>query len=88
MADLSVIEFKIHIVKRILITWCVYFVVVFPLFSEQKVLEWKENNVVPMQSVEADLDDLIGMKEFFQDVRIVGIGETTHGTGDFIKLKD
>jgi erythromycin esterase-like protein len=41
-----------------------------------------------MQSVEADLDDLIGMKEFFQDVRIVGIGETTHGTGDFIKLKD
>jgi hypothetical protein len=54
MADLSVIEFKIHIVKRILITWCVYFVVVFPLFSEQKVLEWLENNVVLTQSVDAE----------------------------------
>ena len=66
MANLSVIEFKIHKMKRILITWCVYFVVVFPLISEQKVLEWLEKNVVPMQSVEAetDLDDLIGLKEF------------------------
>lgn len=27
------------------------------------------------------------MIEFFQDVRIVGIGEATHGTGDFFKLK-
>ncbi len=66
MANLSVIEFKIHKMKRILITWCVYFVFVFPLISEQKVLEWLEKNVVPMQSVEAetDLDDLIGLKEF------------------------
>ena len=75
--------------KRILITWCVYFVVVFPLFSEQKILEWLENNVVSIQSIEAesDLDDLIAIKEFFQDVRIVGIGEATHGPGDFFKLK-
>ncbi len=75
--------------KKILVAWCVYFVVVLPLFSQQKVLEWLENNVVPIQSVEreTDFDDLIGIREFFQDVRIVGIGEATHGTGDFFKVK-
>lgn len=42
-----------------------------------------------MTSVEAEteLDDLTGLKEFFQYVRIVGIGEATHGLGDiFFKL--
>lgn len=75
--------------KKIVLTCCAYFLVVFPLFSQQKVLDWLGNNAVPIQSVEADtgLDDLMAMKTFFQEVKLVGMGEATHGTRDFFKLK-
>lgn len=69
--------------KKIVTTWYACFLLVFPLFSQQKVLDWLENNAVPIQSVEADtgLIDLMAMKTFFQEVKLVGMGEQRMGPG-------
>jgi erythromycin esterase len=35
----------------------------------------------------ADLDDLEPLRDYFEDVRVVGMGESTHGTREFFRFK-
>ncbi len=55
---------------------------------EQVKLRLKEI-AYPLRTVSADdnTDDLQPLKEAFKGVRIVGLGESTHGTRDFFQLK-
>jgi len=50
---------------------------------------WLEQNTVPLQSVRpgADDDDLQPLSPMFADVRIVGLGEATHGTKEFNTMR-
>jgi erythromycin esterase len=46
-------------------------------------------NWIPMRTVEAGngFEDLKPLKQFFKDVRFVGLGEETHGTREFFQFK-
>jgi erythromycin esterase len=51
--------------------------------------EWLSRQAIPLRAVEAGsgFDDLAPLKPLFRDVRIVGLGEATHGTREFFQFK-
>ena len=53
------------------------------------VHDWLGRQAIPLRSVEAGsgFDDLAPLKPLFEDVRIVGLGEATHGTREFFQFK-
>jgi erythromycin esterase len=53
------------------------------------VHEWLSQKAIPLRAVEAGngFDDLAPLKPLFEDVRIVGLGEATHGTREFFQFK-
>jgi len=53
------------------------------------VHDWLGRQAMPLRSVEAGsgFDDLAPLKPLFKDVRIVGLGEATHGTREFFQFK-
>ena len=57
--------------------------------SDREVVEWLQSRAIPLQSVVAGsgFDDLQPLKRIWKDVRVVGLGEATHGTREFSQLK-
>jgi erythromycin esterase len=57
--------------------------------NTEAVTKWLSSRAVPLQSIEAGhgSDDLKPLKSVFQNVRIVGLGEDTHGTREFFQFK-
>jgi erythromycin esterase len=55
----------------------------------QAVTQWLKAHAIPLKSVEAGhgFDDLKPLKKVFANVRIVGLGEATHGTREFFQFK-
>jgi len=51
--------------------------------------QWIRSNAIPLDSVEAGrgFRDLQPLKKLFKDVRIVGLGEATHGSREFFQFK-
>ncbi len=52
-------------------------------------LKWLTDNSHPIQSVDAgsDMADLQPLKTILKDVQVVGLGEATHGTSEFARVK-
>jgi erythromycin esterase len=57
--------------------------------ESDEVSKWFASHAIPLKSVEAKeaFDQLKPLKEVLRDVRIVGLGEETHGTHEFFQLK-
>ncbi|HET9055390.1 MAG TPA: erythromycin esterase family protein [Chitinophagaceae bacterium] len=55
----------------------------------QKIIQWLTTNSITLNSVSAGsgFDDLLPLKEILKDVQYVGLGEATHGTSEFFKMK-
>lgn len=55
----------------------------------EAVTKWLSNNAIPLSNVEAGsgFADLRPLKKVFRDVRIVGLGEATHGAREFFQFK-
>jgi erythromycin esterase len=53
------------------------------------VTKWLKASAVPLNSVEAGhgFDDLRPLKKTLKDVRLVGLGEATHGSREFFQFK-
>jgi erythromycin esterase len=53
------------------------------------VTEWVANGLVPLRSIAPGMsfDDLDHLKRTLRDVRVVGLGESTHGTREFFQVK-
>ncbi len=53
------------------------------------VHDWLARQAIPLRSIEAGsgFDDLAPLKLLFKDVRIVALGEATHGTREFFQFK-
>jgi len=60
-----------------------------PWSATPKEIDWLKNNIKPLTSDEPgnDFDDLAELESFFKDVKIVGLGEATHGTREFFRMK-
>jgi len=57
--------------------------------NEDAETEALKKNLIPITTVEAGsgLDDLMPLKEILKDKKIIAIGEATHGTSEFFKMK-
>ena len=60
-----------------------------PWSATSEEFNWLKNNIKPLTSDEpgTDFDDLVELESFFKDVKIVGLGEATHGTREFFRMK-
>ena len=54
-----------------------------------EIAAWLQDQVVPFDTCEPgqDYEDLMPLKEMIGDARIVSLGEATHGTSEFFKMK-
>ena len=59
------------------------------LTKVKAISKWLKNNAVMLKTVEAGngFSDLKIFKTILKDVRIVGVGEATHGASEFFKFK-
>jgi erythromycin esterase len=59
------------------------------LENEQTIIDWLQRHVIPIQHVEAGngFADLQPLKTILKDIKVVGLGETTHGTREMFQLK-
>ncbi len=59
------------------------------LVQTQAVREWLANHAIPLKSVRAGagFDDLKMLKSVLKNVRIVGLGEASHGQREFFQFK-
>lgn len=80
----------------ILIVWLTLFSTGFivaqqdsAIISDQEVISWLKQNAVPIKTIEAgnDFKDLQPLKKTLKDVKIVALGESTHGTSELFKMK-
>ncbi len=57
--------------------------------NEKAIINWIEQNAIPVQHVETGngFADLQPLKQMLKDVKVVGLGETTHGTHEIFQLK-
>ncbi len=57
--------------------------------KQQAVVKWLIDGSIPIKTVEAGngFADLQPLKKIFKDVRIVGLGEQTHGSREFFQFK-
>jgi erythromycin esterase len=58
--------------------------------AEQKlILSWLQTKAIPIKHLEAGngFADLQPLKKIFQQVKVVGLGEATHGTREFFQMK-
>lgn len=60
-----------------------------PVLPAKDEIKWLKANVIPLKSVEPNdpLDDLTKLKKIIGNRRIVALGEGTHGTKEFFKMK-
>lgn len=54
-----------------------------------EIVNWLQENAIPFNTAEpgSGFDDLMPLKEVIGDARIVALGEATHGTSEFFKMK-
>ena len=59
------------------------------LINDQEVISWLKENAQPLNTIEAGngYNDLSAYEEILKEVSVVGLGESTHGTSEFFKLK-
>lgn len=59
------------------------------VINDQEVVSWFRENAQPLNTIDAgnDHSDLNAFKEILKDVKVVGLGESTHGTSEFFKMK-
>ena len=57
--------------------------------DEQAIVAWLQQNAIPLRHIEAGngFADLQPLKRILADARVVGLGETTHGTREFFQIK-
>lgn len=57
--------------------------------NDRAIIQWLQENMIPLQHKEAGngFADLQPLKPLLQGAKIVGIGETTHGTHEFLQLR-
>ena len=57
--------------------------------TESNLTTELKENLIPLKTVEAEsgFEDLMPLKEILKDKRIIGMGEATHGTSEFFKMK-
>jgi erythromycin esterase len=57
--------------------------------SDEAVIDWLKRNAIPIKSVEAGngFADLQPLKRILAKVRVVGLGEATHGAREFFQFK-
>lgn len=57
--------------------------------APKEVTAWLKQNAIPIQYTEPgqDFSDLQFLKETLQDRQVIGLGEATHGTSEFFKIK-
>lgn len=57
--------------------------------DEKAIISWIQKHAVPIRHVEAGngYEDLQPLKEILKDVKVVGLGEATHGTREFFQIK-
>ncbi len=57
--------------------------------DEAAIISWIQQNAVPITHVKANngFEDLQALKEILKDVKVVGLGESTHGTREFFQVK-
>jgi erythromycin esterase len=57
--------------------------------NEEAVIRWLQQNAIPIHHIEAGngFADLQPLKSLLKDVKVVGLGETTHGTREFFQFK-
>src|SRR5215213_4878193 len=57
--------------------------------TDDAVLGWMRSHLVPLRSLEpgSGQQDLEPLRNQFQGVRIVGLGESTHGVHEFFRVK-
>ena len=55
----------------------------------EAITKWLAKNAIPLHSIKtgSGFADLQPLKKVFQDVRVVGLGEATHGTREFFQFK-
>ncbi len=55
----------------------------------QEQLDWVRNTAIPIAGPDPDqgYGDLMPLKDVIGDARIVGLGEATHGTSEFFRMK-
>src|SRR5215831_9958869 len=60
-----------------------------PQVNEKTITSWLQQNSIPVQHLEAGngFSDLQPLKQILNEVTVVGLGETTHGTREFFQLK-
>jgi erythromycin esterase len=57
--------------------------------EEQAISNWLRDNALPIRYLEAGngFEDLRPLQQILRDVEVVGLGEATHGTREFVQLK-
>jgi erythromycin esterase len=57
--------------------------------EQQQIVEWIRKSAIPLRHIEAGLGfaDLQPLPHTFDNVTVVGLGETTHGTREFFQVK-
>lgn len=60
-----------------------------PWMATTDEITWLEDNVMPLQTdaPNSGFDDLNQMKEMFENANMIGLGEATHGTREFFRMK-
>lgn len=60
-----------------------------PTKADNDITKELKKEILPLKTVEPkdDLKDLMPLKEILKDKEIVGMGEATHGTSEFFKMK-
>ena len=60
-----------------------------PIVPKKADLQWIDENAIPIATTDPASDhvDLMSLKEMIGESRIVALGEATHGTSEFFKMK-
>ena len=60
-----------------------------PVIDKEKTIKWLEQNAIPIKTINYGngFDDLKPLKNVLKNVKIVGLGEATHGTKEFFTMK-
>ena len=78
----------ILLINKLSFTLCLLFVT-SSVFSQEKIIEWLNQNVIPLHSTEPaeDDSDLAFLSQIASEHRIIGIGEASHNTKDYADLR-
>lgn len=57
--------------------------------APKEVVDWMKRQAIPLRTVEADHDftDLLPLKKIIGSARVVGLGETSHGSREIFQMK-